>query len=94
MAGTEMLRRRYLIGSAHVAPRFRVMSDVPVQPDETDLERRIEQQQLLVARLINECKSTVEANEALYQLCVRLARLRYQKRMYAAEAAVASALPR
>lgn len=48
--------------------------------DEADLERRIEQQQLLVARLVSECKSTLEANEALYRLCQHLAQLRYLKK--------------
>ena len=46
-----------------------IMTDLSNPQDEADLERRIEQQRLLVARLLNESKSTAEANEALYRLC-------------------------
>ena len=59
------------------------MTDPSYLQDEADLERRIEQQRLLVARLLNESKSAAEANEALYRLCQRLAQLRYQKSMHA-----------
>jgi hypothetical protein len=59
------------------------MRDLSNRQDEVDLERRIEQQRLLVARLLNESKRTAEANEALYRLCQRLAQLRYQKNMHA-----------
>jgi hypothetical protein len=48
--------------------------------DEADLQRRIESQQALVARLLSQSQSTVEANQALYQLCRQLAKLRYRKR--------------
>jgi hypothetical protein len=56
------------------------MTDFPKYLDEADLQRRIEQQQLLVARLISESRSSVEANDALYR---HLAQLRYQKKMRA-----------
>ena len=59
------------------------MTDLFNPQDEADLERRIEEQRLLVARLSNESKSTAEANEALYRLCQRLAQLRYQKSIHA-----------
>ena len=55
------------------------MTDPSYPQDEADLEQRIEEQRLLVARLVNEHKSTAEANEALYRLCQRLAQLRYKK---------------
>ena len=61
------------------------MTDLSNPQDEADLERLIEQQRLLVARLLNEGKSTAEANEALYRLCQRLAQLRYQKSMHTDE---------
>ena len=61
------------------------MTDLFNPQDEADLERRIEEHWLLVARLLNESKSTAEANEALYRLCQRLAQLRYQKNMHTDE---------
>ena len=68
-----------------------VMTDLSNPQDEADLERRIEQQRLLVARLLNESKSTVEANEALYRLCQSLAQLRHQKNLHADEPVTPSA---
>jgi hypothetical protein len=53
------------------------MTDPSYPQDEPDLERLIEEQRLLVARLLNEHKSTAEANKALYRLCQRLAQLRH-----------------
>ncbi|NJO35171.1 MAG: hypothetical protein HC869_20745 [Rhodospirillales bacterium] len=47
--------------------------------DEAELQHRIERQQRVVARLLGERRRTCEADEALYRLCQRLAKLRYQR---------------
>jgi hypothetical protein len=68
------------------------MTDPSDEQDEADLERRIEEQRLLVSRVLNEHKSTAEANEALYRLCQRLAQLRYRKNMHTDEPVTPSRL--
>jgi hypothetical protein len=79
--GSASALRSWFGAGEHVGPC--VMTDFPKYLDEAELQRRIEQQQLLVARLISESRSSVEANDALYRLCEHLAQLRYQKKMRA-----------
>ena len=58
---------------------LRVMSPIVEQIDEIDLERRIQRQKTLVARLVSEGKSTIEANAELYELSNTLCSMRERR---------------
>jgi hypothetical protein len=56
------------------------MSLITEQTDEKDLSRRIQRQKALVARLVSEGKSTIEANAELYELSNALCSMRERRR--------------
>ena len=56
------------------------MSLIAEQIDEKDLERRIQRQKTLVARLVSEGKPTTEANTELYALSNALYSMRERRR--------------
>jgi hypothetical protein len=56
------------------------MSLIAEQIDEKDLERRIQRQKTLVARLVSEGKSTIKANTELYELSNALYSMRERRR--------------
>jgi hypothetical protein len=56
------------------------MSLIGEQIDERELERRMEQQKMLVARLVGESKSAIEANRELYELSDALCSMRERRR--------------
>ena len=56
------------------------MSLIAEQIDEKDLEGRIQRQKTLVARLVSEGKSTIEANAELYELSNALCSMRERRR--------------
>ena len=58
------------------------MSLITEHIDEKDLERRIQRQKALVARLVSEGKSTIEANAELYELSNALCSMREQRRQF------------
>ena len=49
--------------------------------DENDLKRRLQRQKALVARLVSEGKSTIEANAELYELSNALCSMRERRRL-------------
>jgi hypothetical protein len=56
------------------------MSLITEQTDEKDLSRRIQRQKALVARLVSEGKSAIEANAELYKLSNALCSMRERRR--------------
>jgi hypothetical protein len=56
------------------------MSLITEQTDEKELSRRIQRQKALVARLVSEGKSTIEANAELYELSNALCSMRERRR--------------
>jgi len=56
------------------------MSTVHEQLDEAALQKRLEEQKRVVARLVSEGKSAVEANAVLYQLSDALCAMRERRR--------------
>jgi hypothetical protein len=59
------------------------MSLIAEPLDENDLERRLQRQKALVARLVSEGKSTIEANAELYELSNALCSMRERRRQSA-----------
>jgi len=55
------------------------MSLIAKQIDEKDLEGRIQRQKTLVARLVSEGKSPIEANTELYELSNALCSMRERR---------------
>jgi len=65
---------------SRAARRLRTMSPIAERIDEKDLERRIQRQKTLVARLVSEGKSAIEANAELYELSNALCSLHETQR--------------